>query len=149
MLGIFADNHYVTMTLDDLALFADFLYGRLYFHSILPPFFCLLSCYGTTVFLWGGVRISALRTPRNPTFRRVIDRNFDRNLITGQYFDIVHSEFAGNMRGNDHIIRQLHLEGRVRQCFYDDTFKFDYIIFRQILFLPDRILILPVENAPS
>ena len=121
----------------------------------------LLSQYFTTFLLFAelltepqfscgaGAQISALCTPRNPTFRRVIDRNFDRDLITGQYFDIVHSEFAGNMRGNDHIIRQLHLEGRVRQCFYDDTFKFDYIIFRQILFLPDRILILPVENAPS
>lgn len=38
VLGILADDHYMTMTLDNLALFADFLYGRLYFHSILPPF---------------------------------------------------------------------------------------------------------------
>jgi hypothetical protein len=85
-----------------------------------------------------GVQISALCTPRNPTLGRVIDRNFDRNLVAGQNFDIVHSEFAGNMRGNDHIIRQFHLESRVWKCFYDDTFKFDYIILRQILFLPDR-----------
>ena len=53
VLGIFADNHYVTMTLDDLALFADFLYGRLYFHSILPPFFFLLSHLRNHSFLVG------------------------------------------------------------------------------------------------
>ena len=39
VLRIFADDHYAALALDYLALFADFLYGRLYFHSILPPFF--------------------------------------------------------------------------------------------------------------
>ena len=33
MLGVFADDHYVAVSLDDLALFADLLYGRPYFHS--------------------------------------------------------------------------------------------------------------------
>jgi hypothetical protein len=32
VLGVFADNHYVTFSLDNLALVTDFLYGRLYFH---------------------------------------------------------------------------------------------------------------------
>ena len=32
VLRVFADYHYMTMSLDNLALFADFLYGRLYFH---------------------------------------------------------------------------------------------------------------------
>jgi hypothetical protein len=32
VLGVFADNHNVTFSLDNLALVTDFLYGRLYFH---------------------------------------------------------------------------------------------------------------------
>ena len=43
MLGIFTDNHHVAVTLDNLALVADLLYGRFYFHSILPPFSIVLS----------------------------------------------------------------------------------------------------------
>ena len=34
MLRILADDHYVAVPLDDLALFADLFYGRLYFHSL-------------------------------------------------------------------------------------------------------------------
>ena len=33
MLRILADDHYVAVSLDNLAFLADFLYGRLYFHS--------------------------------------------------------------------------------------------------------------------
>jgi hypothetical protein len=33
VLGVIADDHYVAVSLDDLALFADLLNGRLYFHS--------------------------------------------------------------------------------------------------------------------
>ena len=32
MLGIFADNHNMSLALDDLALLADHLYGRSYLH---------------------------------------------------------------------------------------------------------------------
>ncbi len=39
MLRVLADHHHMTVTLDDLALFADLFYGRLNFHSIIPPFF--------------------------------------------------------------------------------------------------------------
>ena len=33
MLRVFADNHYLTLALDNLALFAHGLYGRSYFHN--------------------------------------------------------------------------------------------------------------------
>ena len=36
MLGILAYNHDAAFSLDDLALFADFLYGWLYLHCIIP-----------------------------------------------------------------------------------------------------------------
>ena len=39
VLRVFTDHHHTAVTLDDLALFADLFYGRLNFHSIIPPFF--------------------------------------------------------------------------------------------------------------
>ena len=34
MLRVLADNHYLTLALDDLAFFAHGLYGRSYFHTV-------------------------------------------------------------------------------------------------------------------
>jgi hypothetical protein len=42
MLGIFADNHYFAFSLDDLALFADLLYGWFNFHCTTIPFFIMV-----------------------------------------------------------------------------------------------------------
>ena len=36
MLRVFADDHYMAFSLDDFALFANLLYGWLYFHCITP-----------------------------------------------------------------------------------------------------------------
>ena len=38
MLGVLANHHGLTMTLDDLALFANFLDRRPYFHSVILLF---------------------------------------------------------------------------------------------------------------
>jgi hypothetical protein len=38
MLGVLADDHYMAVSFDDLALFADLLYGRLNFHFLSIPF---------------------------------------------------------------------------------------------------------------
>ena len=38
VLGILADDHDTTMSLDDLALFADLLNGWFYFHCVTMPF---------------------------------------------------------------------------------------------------------------
>ena len=37
MLGILADHHDFAFALDDLAFFADLLYGWFYFHRVNPP----------------------------------------------------------------------------------------------------------------
>ena len=36
MLGVLANYHYFTFSLDDFALFANLLYGRVNFHYIIP-----------------------------------------------------------------------------------------------------------------
>ena len=45
MLRVLADDHDVAMPLDDLALFADLLDGRLYFHSD-TTFLCFAEASG-------------------------------------------------------------------------------------------------------
>ena len=122
MLGILTDNHHFTVTLDDLALVADFLNGRFYFHSIYH-----LSLYKPQ----GGFALT-LGTPCYPSLGGVVDRNLDLYLVTGKYLNIVHSELTGYMTSYDHIVGKLYLEGRVGQSLNDGTLKFNYIIFRHI-----------------
>ena len=72
VLGIFANNHHVAFSLDDFALFANLLYGRLNFHFLNLPFELFL-------------------TPSDSSFREVVYRHLNGNLVTGQNTDIIHS----------------------------------------------------------
>ncbi len=74
MLGVLAYNHYVTFSLNDLALFADLLNGRFNLH------------FNTYPFLFG--------TPGDTALGEVIHRNLNSNLIAGEYPYIIHSQFA-------------------------------------------------------
>ena len=128
VLRILTDHHDFAMALDDLALVANFLYGRFDFHSL----FHLSRIIGRT-------GASALRPPRDPSLRGVVDRNFDLHIIPGKDLDIVHSKFPGDMSSHDHIIGKLDLEGGVRQSLNDRSLKFDHVIFRHKSFsLPPR-----------
>ena len=80
----------------------------------------------------GILRVRLFASPGDPALRRVVDGDLHRYPVAEQYFDIVHTKLAGDMRGNDHIVRQFYLEGRVREHLHDDAFKFDHIILRQI-----------------
>ena len=71
MLRILTNNHHLAVTLYDLALFADFLNGRFYFHSIYH-----LSLRIPT-------SPSALRSPCNSPFGGVIDGNLHLYLVAG------------------------------------------------------------------
>ena len=72
MLGVFAYYHNFTFSLDDFALFANLLYGRLNFHFLNLPFELFL-------------------TPSDSSFREVVYRYLNGNLVTGQNTDIIHS----------------------------------------------------------
>ena len=117
MLRILADDHYMAVTLDYLALVADFLYGRLYFQS----FYHLSEICASALFA----------APGDSALRGVIDRNLDCDLVAKQDLDIVHAEFAGDMGGYDHIVGQFDLEGCIGEYLNDWTFKLHYVIFRQ------------------
>ena len=69
MLGILADHHQATLAANDFALFTHGLNGRSNFHL------CNLL----------------LSTPGNPANGQVIRRHFDRDFVTGQNSDEIHS----------------------------------------------------------
>ena len=74
MLRIFANDHHSAFSLDDLALFAYFLYRRFNFHCIVTPF--LLGSVGDTA------------------LGQIVNRYFYRNLVAGQYPNIAHSDLT-------------------------------------------------------
>ena len=113
MLRVFADDHYFAFSLYDLALFADLLYGWFNLHLITPTL-SLLLC-----------------SPGYASLVEIVNRDLDGYAVTGQYSDIVHSELSRYMSGHYMTVGKLYLEGGVRQCLYDCTFKFNYVILWQ------------------
>jgi hypothetical protein len=113
MLRIFADDHYLAFSLNDLALLADLFNGWFNLHFIIPTL-SLLLC-----------------TPGYATLGKIVNRNLNGYSVTRQYSDIVHSELSRNMSRYYMPIGKLYLEGRVRQCLNYRAFKFDNIILWQ------------------
>ena len=114
MLGVLADDHDTAFSLNDLALFADLFNGWLYLHC-------------TTPFL----SLALFSTPSDTSFVKVVYGYFNSNLITRQNSDIIHAQLSGDMCGDNMLIRQLNLEGSIRQCFDYRTFEFDNVVLRQ------------------
>ena len=115
MLGVFADHHDFTFSLDDLAFLADLLNG--WFH---------LHCVSTIPFLLYSAILFC--SPGNASLGQVVDRNLDGHAVTGQNFDIVHTKLAGNVGRYDMTVWQLHLEAGVGQSLNYRAFKFDDIV---------------------
>ena len=112
MLRVLTDDHDLAMSLDDLALLADLFNGRFYLHGY-QPF------------------LNLFRTPGDATLVEVVNRNLNGHAVTGQNFDIIHTQLTRNMRRYDVLIGKLDLEGCVGQCLNDYAFKFNYIILSQ------------------
>ena len=72
MFRVFADNHYGPFSLDDLAFFADLLYGWFNFHLITIPFRLFSS-------------------PGYAALRQIVYRYFDGDLVAREDPYIVHS----------------------------------------------------------
>ena len=113
MLGVFADDHYLAFSLNDLALLADLLNGWFNLHFIIPTL-SLLLC-----------------TPGYAAFIEVVYRYLNGYAVTGQNSDIVHSELSRDMSRYYMLVGKLYLEGRVGQCLNYRTLKFDNIILWQ------------------
>ena len=77
--------------------------------------------------------LELLISPDDPADGQIVRRHLNFYLITGQDFDKIHSQLAGNMRQNRVSIADIDLEHRVRQCIGDDALKFDYVVFCQVI----------------
>lgn len=77
VLGIFTDNHDLTLAFNDFALFADFLDRRSDFH---------LNYTSSKIFLY----LRLFGSPCYAALRQVVGRHFDRDLIPGENTDVVH-----------------------------------------------------------
>ena len=77
VLGIGANHHDAAFALDDFALFANGLNGRSDFHFQIPP--CTFP------------KRNLFRTPCNASLGQVVRGHFNRDLITRQNADEIHS----------------------------------------------------------
>ena len=109
----------MSLTLDDLALFADHFHGRPYLHRW---------------FLLSELRLAA---PGDTASGEVVGRQFDGDLIAGIDADVVHAHFAGNMSQNLMTVGQLYFEHSVGIRFRYNAFNFDNIGLGQF-FTPPR-----------
>ena len=126
MLRVLTDYHDFAFSLDDLALFADLLYGWFNFHCTTIPFLWFFMSYPTAFavsFLFCSPGYSALI--------EIVYRYLNSDLIARQNSDIVHAELSRYMSSYDMLVGKLHLEGRVGKCLNDCAFKFDYVILTQ------------------
>ena len=114
VLGVLADNHDLSFSLNDFALLANLLYRRLHFHGDTIPF--------CTFELW------LFGPPSDTSLIQVVNRHFNGNVISGQNSDIVQSELSRNVCGHKVTVGKSHLEGGVRQCLFYYTFKLNDII---------------------
>ena len=118
MLRVFADNHDFAFSLDDLALFADFLNGRFNLHLYQP--FLSSNFFKPSN--------GSFRAPGDAALGQVIYRHLNGHTVTGQNADIVHAKLTRNVSRHDVTVRELHLEAGVGQCLNNRAFKFDYVI---------------------
>ena len=72
-----------------------------------------------------------LCTPGDASLVQVVNRHLNGYAISGQNSDIVHSQLSRNMSRYDVLVGKLYLEGRVGQCLYYRTFKFNNVILWQ------------------
>ena len=63
---------------------------------------------------------------------QIVGRHLNSYLVTGQDFDKIHTELAGNVRKNDVSVADVHIEHGVGQCIGYDAFNLDYVVFCQV-----------------
>ena len=64
---------------------------------------------------------------------QIIGRHLNSYLVTGQDFNEIHTELAGNVGQNDVSIANIHIEHSIRQCIGYDALNLDYVVFCQVV----------------
>jgi hypothetical protein len=86
---------------------------------ILKPY-CF--CLGSRTLLIDTVPIG------NAALREIIWRHFQGNLVAGQYLDIMHAHFPGNMGQHNMPVLELYPEHCVREWLHNGALDFDYFL---------------------
>ncbi len=68
-----------------------------------------------------------LTAPCYPAARKVIGAHLNRDLISGEDSDEIHTKLSGNMRQDDMTVTDIDLEHGVGQGLYDDALSFDFV----------------------
>jgi len=103
------DYHHFTFSLYDLAFIANGFNRRSYFHD--------------------ANLLNLLLAPYYTAAAQIVRRQFHRYVVALDNFDVVRSEFAGNM-GNDNVaVFHGNPEYAVRKYFLNHTFYFNYVFF--------------------
>ena len=125
MLGVLANNHYFAFSFDDLAFFADLLYGWFHLHCSYHTFLAEFGfCISRSAISARGLFCS----PGNAALGQVIDRNLNGHAVTGQNFNIVHTKLSRNMGCYHMSVGKLDLEASVGQSLNHYAFKLDDVI---------------------
>ena len=67
---------------------------------------------------------------------QIIGRHLNGYLVTGQDFNEIHTELAGNVCLNDVSIADIYIKHSIRQCIHYDALDLDYVVFCQAINLP-------------
>ena len=63
---------------------------------------------------------------------QIVRRHLNSYLVTGQDFDEIHTELAGNVCQNDVSVADVYIEHGIGQCIGYDAFNLDYVVFCQV-----------------
>ena len=110
-----------------------FLTDGLTFIVIIPYLSCFGVCSHVRVTSVDLSKRYALRkrsfcSPGDTSLVEVVNRNLNRNAVTGKNSDIVHTKLTRNTSRNDVLVGKLYLEGRVRQSLNNNAFKFNCVL---------------------
>ena len=72
-----------------------------------------------------------LTSPGDPTLSQIIRRHLNSYLVTGQDFNEIHTELAGNVCQNAVSIADIYIEHSIRQCISYDALNLDYVVLCQ------------------
>ena len=84
--------------------------------------------------------LQLLVSPGDPSLAQIIRGKFHRDPVSGQDADIIHAEFAADMRQHLVSVLQFHLEHGVRKFLDYFSFQLDHVCFRHSIPLLIRLI---------
>ena len=64
---------------------------------------------------------------------QIIRRHLNSYLVTGQDFNKIHTELAGNVCQNDVSVANVYIEHCIGQCIGYDAFNLNYVVLCQVV----------------